>query len=216
MCLDGLSVFIIYALVGVVVTLCAYLLSRKRPLEAAEDVIAVGFLRPVFKYGIALCAGIVFGSLFYELFWDVLPRGMFSMLLFILIFAALGYYAAEMLLKKSARVLRKGFRGLLVLLAVITISMVAMEWDIFGFERNIPEAGEIQSVRILETNSTIDDPEYIETMLLLHHALLEHKGELEREYYRYNNVRYATTEWVEDGYGNSQQLSLWSYMNFSY
>lgn len=47
----------IYALTGLVLTVGALLLYRRRNLETARDVVAVRVMRPVFQYGVAICAG---------------------------------------------------------------------------------------------------------------------------------------------------------------
>lgn len=56
----------IYALVGVLLFFVGYLIYRKKRLETVGDCIAVGWLKPVFRWGSAICVAI---SLHY---WELL------------------------------------------------------------------------------------------------------------------------------------------------
>ena len=57
----GLGTVGIYALAAAVLTGCAFLLYRARRLESAGDVVSVRPMKPVFKYGVAFCVGMVLG-----------------------------------------------------------------------------------------------------------------------------------------------------------
>ena len=58
----------VYALVGVVLLAGAWALYRRRRSESAGDVVAVGWMKPVFRYGVALCAALTGGTLLYSVF----------------------------------------------------------------------------------------------------------------------------------------------------
>ena len=51
-----------YAAAGLVLALLALMVYRYRHVESAGDVVAIALVRPVFKYGVALCAGLCLGT----------------------------------------------------------------------------------------------------------------------------------------------------------
>ena len=53
----GLNIVAAYAGVAVLLAAASFLLYRARRLESAGDVVSVRCMRPVFKYGVAFCAG---------------------------------------------------------------------------------------------------------------------------------------------------------------
>ena len=63
---------------------------------------AVKLVRPLFKYGVALCAGLTGGMFTYELLSGLSDLTLMGWILF---WGLAGYFAAEMLLRKSFRVL---------------------------------------------------------------------------------------------------------------
>ena len=77
--------------------------------ECAGDVVAFRWLRPVFRYGVALASALTLGQLLYEILWRMpFQTGAYAQMLpmgvCMVIAAILGYYIASMLLKKSLRV----------------------------------------------------------------------------------------------------------------
>jgi len=179
--IEGLSVIAIFAVVGVVMTVLAYLLYRSRRLELSGEVIVVGFLQPVFKYGVAICAGLCFGALFCEMFKNVFSRGIGTLLCCLLLWAAIGYFAAEMLLRKSFRVIRKSLPGALALLMLMAAAVLAMEWDLGGYERSIPQADQVSSVIVIGNGGQSSDPEIIKETIALQESIVGEKREIERQ-----------------------------------
>ena len=59
-----------YAAVGVVLMVLAWLMYRRRRSESAGDVVAVGWMKPVFRYGCAAYSAILGGRLLYALLWE--------------------------------------------------------------------------------------------------------------------------------------------------
>lgn len=150
---SGWHILLIYALAGLVFAAAALLLYRRRRMESAGDVVAVKCLRPVFKYcmtfGCALClswlvyisSGLMYGD----------RPAMVSMLVLLALMlcgAFIGYFVSEMLIAKSFRVWRGRWLGLAVSAAVIVALMFAAEFDLFGYERYVPDAGQLASVTV--------------------------------------------------------------------
>ena len=64
-----------YAAAGAALLGLAWLLYRRRRSESAGDVVAVGWMKPVFRYGCAVYAAILGGRLLYALLWDSFQSG---------------------------------------------------------------------------------------------------------------------------------------------
>lgn len=231
--LHGLPVVVGLAAVGLVMAAVALLLYRNRKLELAGEVIAVLKLRPVFKYGVAVCGGLAFGNIFYALFQSVLPNGVGGMLFFLLLWGAVFYFAAEMLLKKSFRVFRKSWKGCVVLLALLAAALLAMEFDVSGYEKDVPSADSVASVEVnghysyygdgdaALSEETASDPAYIAQVVALHKTMVDNKQGVETwlaglkkrtgwTSLDQNGLSYQTegTQWVELSYRlkNGNQL----------
>lgn len=170
----------VYALVGVglaFVSLCVY---RRRHVETAGDVVAVAVVRPLFKYGVAFCSGLAFG-MFTAAFFNWTERPI--LIPCILIWTVVGYFVAEMLLKKSFRVF-KAWKGAAVMTAVMLLLCLACLMDVFGVVGRVPDAGQVESVRVeIEMGAPYDsgtplsadltDPAQIEKILALHRAIVD-------------------------------------------
>ena len=65
--LSGLGVLGIYAAVGIVLAVLGLLVYRRRASEATGSIVTVAWARPIFKYGVAVCAAFSLGQLIYFL-----------------------------------------------------------------------------------------------------------------------------------------------------
>lgn len=215
---SGLSVVFFYAFIGLVLTVLALLLYRRRQLETAGDVVSVRWVRPIFKYSVGACSAMALGTLLYVIFSSVVPESAWVLLLFMLIGGFVGYFIAEMLLCKSARVFRRGWKGCLVLLACVVVSMCALELDLGGFERRVPDADKVESVVLTGVSSApydslnfpscrIEDPEQIAALLALHQSIVDNKDDIE-DLLWYNS--YTVTDdglSLQDGASTSVSIS---------
>lgn len=159
-----------------------FLLFRKRHLETAGDVIAVSFLKPVFLYALSLGSGIVLGCLLSDyLFYNGQNRFL-TMLICMLLGTALGYWAGQMLLHKSLRVLSKGnwVRCGAVML-VVAAGMLGCRYDITGFSRYVPDAADVQSVMMGYGGGIVTDREIIEETVALHQQIVDQRYAIESE-----------------------------------
>ncbi len=178
--LEGISELVIYTVAGLVLASLALLVYRKRHIESAGDVVAVAVVRPIFKYGVALCSGLCLGYWLYAIFGVSTPFGLMGSLL---LWTAIGYFAAEMLLKKSFRVF-KAWRGCAVLLAVVVVGLTCLRMDAFGFVTRIPNPNKVVSVTVDGMGSypydegrsfefTTEDTALIEKTIALHRGFVD-------------------------------------------
>ena len=148
-----LGTFAAYAAAGLVLPAFALLLYRKRRSEMTGNTVAIGWLRPVFKYGVALCSAFSLGQLLsyfvFELTDSTYTAGALIGTIACMIFAGLiGYYAAEMLLKKSFRVFKTSWKGALATSAVLILIGLSFPLDLTGYQSRVPEQSDIVSATV--------------------------------------------------------------------
>ncbi len=214
----GMDSLAVYAVAGVLFIVPALLLYRRRKMEAVGDVVAIKALEPVFKYCASIYAALGLGALMAESMDNALSSGppeAAVLALMLLLGAALGYYAAEMLLQKSLRVFRSRIRGLIVVWAVFLLGVVVAELDLTGYERRVPETEEIQSVVLVNDGRVTEDAESIKLTRKIHQTAIdneEHNRQAESTSIIY--IRYelkdgsslgrsywvdGSLEWIENG-----------------
>ena len=205
-----------YAIAGLVLTVLALLVYRRRNIETAGDVVSVKIVRPIFRAGVAVCAGLCGGVIttaFFGWFSDMIPT-----LLLIALWAFIGYFAAEMLLNKSFRVLKKAWKGSVVTVAVLGALVLCCFVDVFGVETWLPDVSKVEKATV-NINSTypyddasnisfdLEDGVEIEKIVDLHGAILrdyeEHGDTLFGDDYLYFRVNYI----MENGMEYSKRYS---------
>ena len=197
-----------YAAVGVALALFSLYVYRRRHVETAGDVVAVAVVRPLFKYGVSFCAGLAFGMFTAAFFnWTEMP----ILILCILVWTVIGYFAAEMLLKKSFRVF-KAWKGGAVMTAVMLVLCLVCLMDVFGVVDRVPKAGQVGSVRVelsmgypyddgAELRATLTDPAQIEKIVALHRAIVDRRKEDGNTYDSRNDYTYAHLYYTLSGGG---------------
>ena len=174
----------VYAAVGVVLLVLAWLLYRRRRSESAGDVVAVNWMKPVFRYGWAAFSAILGGRLLYALFWESFQNGPYftvlPMVLCMIVGGAIGFYAASMLLAKTLRVFRSTWKGMLAVALGCIALCGAMKYDVFGVVRRVPAADSVKQVNIYAAGSNYyltpgQDDELIEEVRALHQAIINDK-----------------------------------------
>lgn len=190
---EGMGVIAAYCALGIALAAAALFILKKRHMETNGDVVAVKCLKPIFKYCMSFGTALVLANVVSSM----LPRSLFTgfaaaliILILMLIGAAVGYYAAEMMMQKTFRVFDGKWKGLLIVWAVYAVLVIGYETDLFGYERMIPETEDIESVMIRGIKA--DTPENIEKIRELHRRAIEDKDnnanirEYELLYFVYN------------------------------
>lgn len=211
----GLTTALIFGVVGIVLAVAALILYRKRHLESAGDVVSVSWVRPIFKHGVGVCAALVLGTLLYGWFGRAGTGGDFwRMFCFLLPCGAVGYFAAEMLLKKSFRAFEH-WKGCLVMLAAVALFMGAVRMDAFGYGSRVPKPEEVKSVS-LSAGSTapydsgylggnqVEDEDYIRAVLDLHAAIVAEKSRVRSGGYGGD----STQPWPVGGYETYNNMGV--------
>ncbi|MDE7262723.1 MAG: ABC transporter permease [Oscillospiraceae bacterium] len=225
--LRGLWVVALYALVGLALLALSWFLYKKRHSESAGDVVAFRWLRPVFRYGVALLSGLTIGWLLYEALWgEIFQKGNYAdplpMAVCLFLGGLIGYYAASMLLAKSRKVFgKKSLPGVGIVAAGAVAVCLLVSVDLFGLEKKIPAWDEIKSVTIIDRNvsSTWDAGEYPEQAKAVrefHQAIVNdldyirgYVPDRERDEGKYFFHYIAVTYRLKDGTTLLRQYNLW-------
>lgn len=203
----------VYALAGLALAALALVLYRSRRSETAGDVVAVGWLRPVFRYGVAGLCALLGGQLLYSLFWYGFQTGSYydtlPMVVCLLAAGTIGYYGASMLLAKSLKVFRGSWKGLAVVLAGCALVCCVLHFDLLGVADRVPEAGQLQTleVRTADNSYTLtpeQDRDLVEQVRTLHQAVVADEAYI-REM---ESLQYSTLSEDEDPDTTFTGLSL--------
>ena len=179
---NGLGVLGIYCAAGLVCAALALLIYRRRQMERATDVVAVPVLKPVFKYCMTFGTAVVLAYVVYAWLVPGNVNGIAAALLvlaLLLVGALIGYYAAEMLMRKTLKVFPGKWKGCLISCLILAVLTMAWEFDLFGYERRIPEADQVESAWFLGNNTELTEPENIQALTQLHQSLVDNKSENE-------------------------------------
>lgn len=183
----SLMILAAYALAGLVIALIALLLYRTRKSEMTGSTVAFPWATPIFKYGVAFCTAVALGQfLYYFLFGQYRSSGNDSLPGTILCMAAaglVGYFVAEMLIRKSFRVFRAGAKGAVIVSLALVLLGVAMSFDLTGYEKHVPDESEIESAFYTfsgMTNVTTDDADTIRRLTAAHRAIVKNRNEQAR------------------------------------
>ncbi|MFG6118547.1 DUF6449 domain-containing protein [Thalassobacillus sp. B23F22_16] len=138
--------FIIYTSIAVFFYGLAWVIYKHRKLEMAGQAIVYNGLRPLFKYGLTFCMMLVGG-----LYFQSQPAGW--VIFGYVVGSLVGYTVAEMVLQKTWRVFGK-WKGYLGFSVVTFLVFFMLEIDVTGYEKAIPEAGNVERVFIGEGSYT--------------------------------------------------------------
>ncbi len=181
-----------YTGVGIAFMAISTVLIRKRHMETAGDVISFKFLKPVFKVLFTLSAAIIGGMMIYGMFFSYSNVSSYiSIMLCFAICAFIGYVLSEMIVKKRSKINVKKTMPLALASAVLAGGFItAVEFDLFGAEKYVPQESEVQSVEFGAGGSSKwvmwvkgeDDPAVLTEVLNLHQTIID-----KREYHDYQN-----------------------------
>lgn len=130
-----------YALVGVVLTVLALLIYRRRHVETAGDVVAIRVVRPLFRWGVALCGGLFLGTFTGALLG--FDHSRVFLCIMVVLWTVAGYFGAEMLLKKSFHVFKNRWKEASVLTVLVALLCASCYFDWLGLETRVPELDQV-------------------------------------------------------------------------
>lgn len=184
----------IYAAAGVILAGLAVIFFRHRRMEAAGEVVAVPVLRPIFRWGLAAVGALGMALLILKTVFNVgsyaagndgTPANVAFLLLAMLFGAAVGWFSADALMRKTLRVFDRRWKGLGVFCALLCALVVVTELDVFGVERYQPDVDEIGYATVFGwggyNETRIIQPENIEKLLSLQKDIIANKKAYENQ-----------------------------------
>lgn len=188
-----------YFLAAVLFAGLALTAYQKKHIETAGDVITVKWLKPIFRWGAAICTSAL-GALFFSSIFNT-----DSFLVIISSAAVIGilvFFFAQMLLERSVHIFQKGrIRECILYTVIVCACYLALDLDVLGIEKKIPAVSEIQAVRTLGSIHLLaQDAEEISWVRDIHSQILSSKAEFERVANSSNSVEYVSLEYLlKDG-----------------
>ena len=182
--LTNWSALLGYIIAAVVFSVTALLLYRKRRMESAGDVIAVNSLRPVFKFCVTACAALCFGLLFFVSISTLFTSLSMSMLVLsagLIIGAFIGYFASEMLLKKSFHVFKGSWKGFVITAVLCIVFAFVCVTDLFDLSSQLPDADDIEAISCSSESRGVDikNRSDIEALLKVNKAIIADRDKYE-------------------------------------
>ena len=178
-----------YLIAAALAFLLAGWLFCHRDLEKAGDSVAVAPLRPVLKYLAGFSMALLFGAVFrltrYDAFSELpLEQGeVVSLTLLMVLGGVLGVLFAEMIMRRSTRVLAHCGRAGLVVAAVVVAFVAVCRFDLTGAGHFVPDPAEVEKVE-LEGNYcnpfTLSSPESVAAVCDLQRDVIAYGGAGER------------------------------------
>ena len=184
----------VYAAAGVILAGLAVIFFRHRRMEAAGETVAVPVLRPIFRWGLAAVGALGMALLILKTVFNVgsyaagndgTPARVAILLLAMLFGAAVGWFGADALMRKTLRVFDRHWKGLGVFCALLCVLVIGGKLDVFGVERYQPDVDEIGYAAVYgwgEYDETrIMQPENLEALLSLQKDIIANKKAYERQ-----------------------------------
>lgn len=185
----------IYAAAGVILAGLAVIFFRRRRMEAAGEVVAVPVLRPIFRWGLAAVGALGMALLILKTVFNVgsyaagndgTPARVAILLLAMLFGAAVGWFGADALMRKTLRVFDRHWKGLGVFCALLCALVIGGKLDVFGVERYQPDVDEIGYATVTGWGEyynvkRIMQPENIEKLLSLQKDIIANKKVYENQ-----------------------------------
>lgn len=186
---SGIEVLLVYLVIAFVLYIIAYRMYQKRQIEQAGDAITVGWLKPVFRFGVSISGGFFGGLIFREILISTgISCGVIGFMVLILLLGAASYFAAEMIVKKTSHVFQKqiGIRcG--ICMGLLLAVFGGLYLFTLHLENIVPEKQQVQYAKVnLGYTVTLEGDE-IEKIRQIQETILENKELCQK---RVNDDRY--------------------------
>jgi ABC-2 type transport system permease protein len=192
--ISGLGLVAIYAVIGVVLVAVAYLLYQRRKIEAAGDLITIGIVKPIFRWGVAICCGFGAAMIVVAILREYdLAQSTAALYPAVVVFGAIFFFLAQMLLDKSFHVFQKPFlRECAVMVVVLVAALGVIDADLFGIESYVPDYDNIEAAFVYMDYPLQIADEDMEEFLALHREVITHCDEFSRLSHEPSGYYYTT------------------------
>ncbi|MBQ6844638.1 MAG: hypothetical protein IJO60_08400 [Agathobacter sp.] len=173
----GVEVLAVYLVVAVMLYIAAFITYKKRHIEQAGEFITVGWVKPIFRFGIAVAGGFFGGILMREFLRGIgIGCNMIMFVMLLLIIGGICFFIADMLIHKSFHVFKKKNW------MHCAICMVAIVVTFFGilaigkqYENYQPELAEVATAYVDWGYEIQFEGEEVATVFAIHDEILKNR-----------------------------------------
>lgn len=193
--INGCQYVAVYAGLGLIGGIAAFFMYRKRKVECVGDILAIGAVKPVFRWIFAGAVSMLFATIVCGSIPQKDSHKQFLMVLFVvLVMGVICFFAAEMLLQRKFKVWKgRRFLECGIYSLVMAAFLICLECDVFGMEKRLPDVSEIARAQLnLYYPLYGEEEEDIEQILKIHRRIIDSKEEFEDYYANGKQGGYAT------------------------
>lgn len=169
----------LYAGIGLVLLVVAWLHYLRRDIERAGDAMAYRWARIAFRIVFTYSMTLGLGFLLTGILGFVNEERSLVLLPYALIGCVIGWFGSSMMVERTVKVFRKKsvWIGFAICVALLVGTIACLKYDVFGVQRRVPETAQVESVEIWtegDYNSpyadriTLTDPADINTVRTVH------------------------------------------------
>ena len=162
---------VVYFGMAIVLYILGGVIYNARKVENCGNVAAFKTVRHILKYGITALIMLVVSAISYGANFDLLKIVVYN-----LVFGAIGYFATEMVLSKSFKVFGK-YKGFLAFCVAATAFVCFFAFtSVFGYETRVPDVADVKEASIYyysETIPYVEDEEFIRNITQMHKKHIE-------------------------------------------
>ena len=189
-CFYVCTAFVIYAL--------AYMLYKRRNLENVGNLIAVSFLKPVFKWGVGCLAGLEFSILVGDLLSEMRVHvNLEATLLLAVVLGIVAFMLLDMLIKKNFKVISKKFLKEAIPYAVFVMASFGAI-SAYGYieEQKVPKQADVEYAYVfmdyqLKMTSKEDIKKVIDTQKIIMDERSSYFNSRGNDYTSYLRIEYV-------------------------
>lgn len=181
---SGAKSVLIYFLLSIPMVILALFIYKKKKMETVGDLVTIKTLKPVFRWIITICGAlggaVIFGQCFYD---TASPTAEFIIVLIMtMVNAVVFFFVAQMFLEKKFKVFtKKRFLEVAAGAAVLAVALFALEFDVFGIEKKVPNPKDVEWVGLENSNSVLTEEDEIAIVTEIQSQIISEKKELENE-----------------------------------
>ena len=201
---NGIPCILVYLVLAIALYVVAYFVYRARKIESAGDLITVGIVKPIFRWGVGTLAGFYITIFFTALFVEIgFKFSIISFVLGLIFFGVIFYFVADMFVRKTFRVFkRQNWKGCGLFCIVMLLSFGAMVVYSNVEEKHVPKLEDVEYVSCGMGYYAGYEGQNIQKIIDIHEKILENIDEYEEAYWNNYNYYYEAydTEWIYISY----------------
>lgn len=173
---SGWPVVLTYLAAGLVLAGIALWLFKRRKMERAQEPVSIRWLGPALKYVVTLFCALALPTFLAMVFTGDGSLSDAALLAYTALGAVIGYVISEMILRKSLRIGKRGWLGVLAAAAVACGIVGALQLDVFGYVHRVPEPEAVDHADVwawYDLKCTVSEPESLEALTTLHRDLID-------------------------------------------